>query len=549
MDDGSVSHESSHLVPPFTNSTSASKTIPLQSKNSQLVVAPEAKMTSSLVKSVDVEGHKTINAYRVIGTIGSGQYGKVKLLESTETKSKFAVKILNKSILKRIHKGPGKNAYMGVLKEIAIWKKLHHPNVVQLFEVIDDPHRDKLYLITEYVEKGCIATCKRNSVLENGPLPEDQVRKYMWGILEGLSYLHAHRVIHRDLKPENILVTATDEVKLADFGVSDMFEGDDDETRATDGTPAFMPPEAFEMAKFSGRKADIWSLGVTLYLLLVGYMPFAGRSYMDICNAILHAEPQYPARLSPDAVDLLKRLLKKDATSRISLDHVRQHRWVAPAGSICPISPAGYKTQHVVVTKEDIEGAVSQGKKTRSVDRLGQIIRIQNPWAKYIKSRRARAESTADTTARRSSLQDSTPSTSLANTPISGLGTNSSCSNSEVGEFAHGIGSYKELSMSLPPHALGAAISTSEMAVVPSAETMSSTRRSSTSSSASSVENTSLPVTSLRPTTLSDSNGSRYAKFEETEPNIANDESERSEEDIRVDGITDHHDAVSNSVR
>jgi [calcium/calmodulin-dependent protein kinase] kinase len=347
------------------------------------------KETSTLQKAVDTEGHKTLNEYVVVRLLGVGQYGKVKLLMNRETKQLYAVKILNKSILKRIHKGPGRNAYMAVLKEIAIWKKLYHPHVVQLFEVIDDPHRDKLYLITEYLEKGPIATVKPTGELQGGPRSESVVRKYTWDILDGLAYLHAHRIIHRDIKPENILLSATDSVKLADFGVSDMFEGDDDATRATDGTPAFMPPEAFEAAKFSGRRADIWSLGVTLFTLLTGRTPFCGNSYMDIYNAVLYSEPDYPDYLTPSAIDMLRGLLAKDPKARMTLEELRRHPWVLQAspGSVAPVAPAAPKRRHVVLTKEDIAGAVSQGKKTRGVDKVAAVIRIQNSWMRYLRHR------------------------------------------------------------------------------------------------------------------------------------------------------------------
>lgn len=126
-------------------------------------------------------------------------------------------------MLRKRRQGLG-TALDDVMREIAIMKRLNHPNVVKLYEVINDPNEDRLFLVMEYMENGAVQKDSRN--LES--LPEAIVRKYLRDVLAGLEYLHTQRVIHRDLKPENLLVAQDGTVKISDFGVSHSYSGDDD---------------------------------------------------------------------------------------------------------------------------------------------------------------------------------------------------------------------------------------------------------------------------------------------------------------------------------
>ena len=126
-----------------------------------------------------------------------------------------------------------------VYKEIAILKKLDHPNVVKLIEVLDDPHDDHLCLVFEFFEKGNVLDIP----CEN-PLDEEQAWKYFRDLVNGVEYLHCQKIIHRDIKPSNLLLSNDNRIKIADFGVSNEFDGDDAVISSSTGTPAFMPPEA-----------------------------------------------------------------------------------------------------------------------------------------------------------------------------------------------------------------------------------------------------------------------------------------------------------------
>ncbi|RYG53584.1 hypothetical protein EON66_08330 [archaeon] len=167
-------------------------------------------------------------------------------------------------------------------------------------QVIDDPATNQLYLVQEY--------CKMGNIMSeaefNEPLPPNVTRSYFRDIVHGLEYLHFQRVMHRDLKPSNILVSESGVAKIGDFGVSIMLRSDDDTMTDVGGTPAFMAPELFaEHPRFSGKAADIWALGATLYNLAVGRPPFMANTEMELVTKLTSMaekdEPSYPADMSP----------------------------------------------------------------------------------------------------------------------------------------------------------------------------------------------------------------------------------------------------------
>jgi serine/threonine protein kinase len=317
---------------------------------------------------------------------------------------------MNKSLLKRVQKVDE------VKKEVAILKKMKHPNVVQLFEVIDDPVNDYLFLVMEYVQNGPVMK------LENGrshrTLSESKSRKFMIDILNGLEYLHSLRVCHRDIKPENLLLDSSDVVKLSDFGVSQMFEGDDDTLKVTAGTPAFLSPEACAGENFSGKLADIWALGITLFIFTFGYPPFFGESYMDIYKSIQQDELSFPeeaTQVSPELVNLIKRMLDKDAKTRIRLADIKNHPWITQTGTIEEAEQIEQKhvyeetdddeSDPVPITDSEIQNAIVQRK---LVDQLVLLVKMKSKLKKMASDARLRAP---DPNSARSDLSEASDTT------------------------------------------------------------------------------------------------------------------------------------------
>lgn len=236
------------------------------------VVQASVVFTTSVHVELSATGTKLVNQYELLQNLGSGSFGKVRKVRSLDGDGKFAMKIYRRSALRKPRLNAERTTALDdVMKEIRIMAKLHHPNVVRLVEVINDPEHEKLYMVMEFCEQGPLM--KKN--MSDYVFPLSVVRQYARDILEGVQFLHDNHVLHRDLKPENLLLSEG-VVKISDFGVSDEFEGEDDFLRRTAGTPAFTAPELITagQAKGRGRKADVFAVGVTLYCLCFSKIPF-----------------------------------------------------------------------------------------------------------------------------------------------------------------------------------------------------------------------------------------------------------------------------------
>lgn len=175
--------------------------------------------------------------------------------------------------------------------------------------------------------------------------------------------MHAQGIIHRDIKPDNCLVTADNVLKIVDFGVSEMFEKDTAmNTAKSAGSPAFMPPElcVAKHGQVSGRMADIWSMGVTLYCLRLGRIPFEKKSIIDLFESIRSDSLEVPAEVDEPFRDLVSRLLEKDPSKRITMDEVREHPWVTKGGTD-PLLSKEENTSDLIEppTKEELDAAIT----------------------------------------------------------------------------------------------------------------------------------------------------------------------------------------------
>lgn len=310
---------------PETGDKKASKLDVIDSTLSQKF----ARETNKLVKQRLANGNTVLNKYVIKGEIGRGQFGKVRLAQSEEDGKLYAIKVISKSFSSYMAKAKD-SLDSAIRQETAIMKKLHHPNIVQLVEVIDDPSSQKYYIVQEYVDRGNLMQI----LVESPELEENKVRKYMHGLLRGLKYLHFQKVIHRDIKPENLLVTSDDIVKIADFGAADIFRNESEIFKDAKGTPAFMAPEMFdENAGYIGPAADVWSLGATLFMMVTGKPPWTADNEIDLVYKVQRNELVFPdpkdcaLTTKPHLRNLLCRMLTKDPKRRITLDKVIKHDW------------------------------------------------------------------------------------------------------------------------------------------------------------------------------------------------------------------------------
>jgi len=216
------------------------------------------------------------------------------------------------------------NSLSLIKEEIAIMKKLSHTNLVSLIEVLDDPQEDSLYMVLEMCKKG--VSMKVGLEERADPYDDETCRCWFRDMILGMEYLHAQGIIHRDIKPDNCLITQDDVLKIVDFGVSEMFEKESEmATAKSAGSPAFMPPElcVAKHGQVSGKAADIWSMGVTLYCLRYGRIPFEKGSMIELYDSIRGDDLELNGEKDSTFADLMSRMLEKDPDKRITMDELR----------------------------------------------------------------------------------------------------------------------------------------------------------------------------------------------------------------------------------
>ena len=250
-------------------------------------------------------------------TLGEGTFGKVKLGVHLLTGERVAVKVLEKDRI--TDKGDVKR----VTREIQILKHMQHPHIVNLLEVVERPRH--IFLVTEYVAGGELF----EFIVAHGRLQETQACRIFRQILVAVDACHAYGVAHRDLKPENVLIDENCNVKLIDFGLSNMFDGPSALLRTACGSPCYAAPEMIAGKRYKGSCADLWSLGVCLFAMLCGFLPFEDPDTPSLYQKILAGAYQVADHVSAEARSLLAGLLTTDPARRFTVADVYKHPWFA----------------------------------------------------------------------------------------------------------------------------------------------------------------------------------------------------------------------------
>ncbi|XP_031107208.1 serine/threonine-protein kinase SAPK2-like [Ipomoea triloba] len=256
--------------------------------------------------------------FEILKDIGSGNFGVAKLVKDKWSGELFAVKYIER----------GQKIDEHVQREIMNHRSLKHPNIIRFKEVFLTPTH--LAIVMEYASGGELF----ERICNAGRFSEDEARFFFQQLISGVSYCHSMQICHRDLKLENTLLdgSSTPRLKICDFGYSKSAVLHS-QPKSTVGTPAYIAPEVFSRKEYDGKVADVWSCGVTLYVMLVGAYPFEDpedpRNFKKTITRILSVQYSIPyyVRISKECKHLLSQIFVADPDKRISIEEIKKHPW------------------------------------------------------------------------------------------------------------------------------------------------------------------------------------------------------------------------------
>jgi len=273
--------------------------------------------------------------YQIGKTVGVGGFCKVKLAIHIPTGEQVAIKIFDK---KALIEEDGEDSLNKLLDENRILGTLHNEHIVRLYEVIDTP--DIMYIVMEYASGGELF----DYIIAHGHLEEYEACKFLHQIIHAVEYVHRHNIVHRDLKPENLLLDQNRDIKLIDFGLADRYDGFTSGQRLEalehGGSPSYLAPEAIidDPSVEIGFGVDIWAVGVILYALVAGALPFSGEATTDedgnpeedlnsLFQCIVSGEYTVPDFVSQDGKDLIAGMLYTDPAERFTIEQIQSSPW------------------------------------------------------------------------------------------------------------------------------------------------------------------------------------------------------------------------------
>uniref|UniRef100_A0A023F1F9 non-specific serine/threonine protein kinase n=1 Tax=Triatoma infestans TaxID=30076 RepID=A0A023F1F9_TRIIF len=267
--------------------------------------------------------------YDVDKTIGTGGFAKVKLGTHLLTGERVAIKIMDKNMLG--------DDYPRVKMELEALKNISHHHICKLYQVIETP--SNFFMIMEYCSGGELF----DHIVEKSKLSESEARSFFRQIVSAVAYLHSKGYVHRDLKPENILLDKELNLKLIDFGLCAKPKGGMlSHLQTSCGSPTYAAPELIKGEKYLGSEVDVWSLGVLLYAILCGFLPFDCDSIEGLYKKILSGKYEEPRWLSKESRQLINEMLQIDPRKRITVTKLLSHPWM----TMGYYEPVSFKTMH-----------------------------------------------------------------------------------------------------------------------------------------------------------------------------------------------------------
>ncbi|PKA50570.1 CBL-interacting protein kinase 18 [Apostasia shenzhenica] len=265
---------------------------------------------------MEIKGSVLMQKYEIGRLLGQGTFAKVYYARNISTGESVAIKMIDKDKALKI------GLIDQIKREISIMKIARHHNIVQLYEVMAT--KSKIYFVMEYVKGGELFI-----EVSKGRLKEDVARKYFQQLISAIEFCHDRGIYHRDLKPENLLLDETGDLKVSDFGLSALSDSkrQDGLFHTTCGTPAYVAPEVIWRKGYDGAKADIWSCGVILFVLMAGYLPFHDSNLMEMYRKIGKAEFKCPNQFPRGVRRLLSKILDPNPCTRITISKIMSNTW------------------------------------------------------------------------------------------------------------------------------------------------------------------------------------------------------------------------------
>uniref|UniRef100_A0A4W6E5B1 non-specific serine/threonine protein kinase n=1 Tax=Lates calcarifer TaxID=8187 RepID=A0A4W6E5B1_LATCA len=286
-----------------------------------LPLTPLQKLTTNMCKDEKTIKEliigRRVGFYKVRGEIGYGTFSRVKMAFHALTKDKVALKILDKTRLDF-------QAQRLLSREISSMESLQHPNVVRLYEVVETPSR--LYLVLEYAGGGDL----HNRICNDGKFSDNASKITFAQILSAIKYMHSINIIHRDLKAENVLFTSSGCVKVADFGFSTRVSNRSDALDTFCGSPPYAAPELFRDECYLGPPVDVWAMGVLLFFMVTGTMPFRAETMGKLRRCIIEGAYTIPPWVPGPCQRLIKGILKPVPAERYAIDQMMGCDWLLP---------------------------------------------------------------------------------------------------------------------------------------------------------------------------------------------------------------------------
>ncbi|PGH14950.1 CAMK/CAMKL/AMPK protein kinase [Polytolypa hystricis UAMH7299] len=254
-----------------------------------------------------------LDQYQTVKVLGEGSFGKVKLAIHQASGRQVALKIIpRRKLLSRDMVGR-------VEREIQYLQLLRHPHIIKLYTVIAT--KTDIVMVLEYAERELF-----DYLVKRGKCNDDEARTFFQQIICAVEYCHRHKIVHRDLKPENLLIDSDKNVKIADFGLSNIMT-DGNFLKTSCGSPNYAAPEVISGRLYAGQEVDVWSCGVILYVLLVGKLPFDDEYIPALFKKISAGNFHMPSYISSGAARLIRAMLQTNATQRITIHDIREDPW------------------------------------------------------------------------------------------------------------------------------------------------------------------------------------------------------------------------------